>query len=134
MAYNPRHIAKVKQWQLYDTKDDLWYGLKAIRLPFTPEMWLVALHEHSLDHCGVAVKLEKDWFLNAGDAGAMYNNTSPAWLIKLVLGPHDPILRQFFVDHPDVVEANSHMAQNGSRAKSGNELNVCQRSPHLSTI
>jgi hypothetical protein len=109
MAYIPRHISKVKQWQFYDTKDEVWYGLKAIRLPFTPEMWLVPLHGHSWGHCGVAVKLEKGWFFNAADAGAVYNNATPAWLIKLVLGPHDALLRKFLVDHPDVILSNSHM-------------------------
>ena len=109
MAYIPRHISKVKQWQLYDTKGELWYGLKAIRLLFAPEIWLVPLHGHSWGHCGVAVKLEKGWFFNAADAGAVYNNTTPSWLIKLVLGPHDAMLRKFKADHPEVVLSNSHM-------------------------
>jgi glyoxylase-like metal-dependent hydrolase (beta-lactamase superfamily II) len=109
MAYISRHIAGVKEWQLYDTGDDTWYGFPAIRMPFKPEIWLVPLHGHTRGICGVAVKLEKGWFFNASDTSAVDNNETPAWLIKLVLGPHDPLLRRFKYDHPEVVMCNSHM-------------------------
>lgn len=109
MAYVQRHIAHVTDWELYDGGTETWYEFNAIRLPFSPEMWLVPLHGHSWGHCGVAVKLGQGWFFNAGDAGAVYNNESPAWLIKLVLGPHDTHLRQFMRLHPEVVMTNSHM-------------------------
>jgi glyoxylase-like metal-dependent hydrolase (beta-lactamase superfamily II) len=109
VAYIRRHISNVKEWHLYETKDDAWYRLHAIQLPFNPEMWLVPLHGHSWGHCGVAVKLEKGWFFNAGDAGAVYNNSSHTWLIKMVLGPHDPMLRKFMADHPEIIMVNSHM-------------------------
>ncbi|HOD45511.1 MAG TPA: hypothetical protein PKL21_11565, partial [Anaerolineaceae bacterium] len=49
------------------------------------------------------------WYFNAADAGAVYNNKTPAWLIKMVLGPHDARLRQFMRLHPEVVLSNSHM-------------------------
>lgn len=109
LAYIPRHIFRVENWHLYETGDETWYGLNAIRLPFTPEMWLVPLHGHSSGHCGVAVKCENDWLFNAGDAGAVYNDKTPAWLIRLVLGPHDAMLRKFKTDHPEVILTNSHM-------------------------
>jgi glyoxylase-like metal-dependent hydrolase (beta-lactamase superfamily II) len=109
MAYVQRHIAHVTNWVFYHDGDERWYDFKAIRLPFTPEMWLVPLHGHSWGHCGVAVKTEKGWYFNAADAGAVHNNETPAWLIKLILGPHDARLRQFMSLHPEVVIFNSHM-------------------------
>ncbi len=109
LAYIPRHIAAVKDWAFYDTGAEKWYDFDAIRLPFEPEMWLVPLHGHSRGHCGVAVKTETGWFFNAADAGAVYNNETPAWLIRLVLGPHDARLRQFMKEHPEVLLCNSHM-------------------------
>jgi glyoxylase-like metal-dependent hydrolase (beta-lactamase superfamily II) len=109
MAYVHRHIAHVPNWFLYDDGDEEWYDFHAIRLPFTPEMWLVPLHGHSLGHCGIAVKKKQGWYFNAGDAGAVYNQETPAWLIKMVLGPHDARLRQFMSQHLEVVLCNSHM-------------------------
>ncbi len=109
MAYVQRHIAHVSDWVFYNTGDEKWYDFNAIPLPFTPEMWLVPLHGHSWGHCGVAVKMAKGWYFNAADAGAVYNNDTPAWLIRLVLGPHDARLRRFMSLHPEVVLSNSHM-------------------------
>jgi len=57
----------------------------------------------------VAVKLENGWFFNAADAGAVYNDTTPAWLIKLVLGPHNGRLRRFMHTHPEVRITTAHM-------------------------
>jgi len=109
MAYIQRHTSHGINWAFYDNGNEKWYDFNAIRLPFSPEMWLVPLFGHSRGHCGVAVKMESGWYFNAGDAGAVYNNESPAWLIKLVLGPHDARLRQFMHMHPEVVISNSHM-------------------------
>lgn len=109
MAYVQRHIAHQPEWELYDHTGEKWYDFDAIRLPFEPEMWLVPLYGHTWGLCGVAVKLENSWFFNAADAGAVYNDTSPAWLIKLVLGPHDGRLRQFMHAHPEVRMTTSHM-------------------------
>ena len=109
MAYIQRHIDHSPDWVAYDDGDESWYGYKAIRLPFRPEMWLVSLHGHSRGHCGVAIRLKDGWFFNAADAGAVYNETTPAWLIRLVLGPHDQQLRQFMRSHPEVLMVNSHM-------------------------
>ncbi|MFH2104259.1 MAG: MBL fold metallo-hydrolase [Chloroflexota bacterium] len=109
LAYVSRHIAHGPDWALYDDSGEKWYDFDAIRLPFEPEMWLVPLHGHSRGHCGVAVKTETGWFFNAADAGAVHNNDAPAWLIRLVLGPHDGRLRTFMRDHPEVLMATSHM-------------------------
>jgi glyoxylase-like metal-dependent hydrolase (beta-lactamase superfamily II) len=109
LAYVQRHIAHVADWALYGGGSEKWYDFDAIRLPFSPEMWLVPLHGHSWGHCGVAVKLEDGWFFNAADAGAVHNDVTPAWLIRLVLGPHDARLREFKDAHPEVRMTNSHM-------------------------
>ncbi len=108
-AYIRRHITAVKDWALYDTGDEKWYDFDAIRLPFEPEMWLVPLHGHTRGQCGVAVRDGDGWFFNAADAGAVYNDESPAWLIRLVLGTHDARLRRFMKEHPEVRLCNSHM-------------------------
>jgi glyoxylase-like metal-dependent hydrolase (beta-lactamase superfamily II) len=110
LAYVQRHITHVTDWALYDGGGEKWYDFDAIRLPFKPEMWLVPLHGHSWGHCGVAVKLEAGWFFNAADGGAVYNDVTPAWLIRLVLGPHDARLREFKDAHPEVQVTNSHMS------------------------
>jgi glyoxylase-like metal-dependent hydrolase (beta-lactamase superfamily II) len=109
LAYIPRHIEHRPEFALYEDSDGTWYDFEAIRLPFSPEMWLVPLFGHSSGHCGIAVKRKDGWFFNAADAGAVYNNETPAWLIKLVLGPHDGRLRRFQQAHPEVLLANSHM-------------------------
>ena len=109
LAYIRRHIAHGPDWVLYDDTGEKWFDFDAIRLPFTPEMWLVPLHGHSRGLCGVAVRLSDGWFFNAADAGAVYNDETPAWLIRLVLGPHDGRLRRFMQEHPEVCLTNSHM-------------------------
>ena len=109
LAYIPRYIAHQPDFVLYEEVDSKWYDFDAIRLPFVPEMYLIPLFGHSHGHCGVAIKTAGGWFFHAGDAGAVYNNESPTWLIKLVLGPHDQRLRSFMKAHPEVLLTNSHM-------------------------
>lgn len=108
-AYIPRYIAHQPEFVLYETADSKWYDFDAIRLPFAPEMYFVPLFGHSRGLCGVAVKTSNGWFFHASDAGAVTNNETPAWLIRLVLGPHDPLLRRFMKEHPEVLVSNSHM-------------------------
>jgi glyoxylase-like metal-dependent hydrolase (beta-lactamase superfamily II) len=108
-AYIPRYIAHQPEFILYDKVDSKWYDFDAIRLPFAPEMYFIPLHGHSRGHCGVAIKTLGGWFFHAADAGAVYNDKTPAWLIKLVLGPYDPYLRTFMKAHPEVLLTNSHM-------------------------
>ena len=108
-AYLPRYIAHKPEFVLYDRVDAKWYDFDAIRLPFAPETYFVPLFGHSRGLCGVAVKTSTGWFFHASDAGAVYDNETPAWLIRLVLGPHDPLLRRFMKEHPEVLVCNSHM-------------------------
>jgi glyoxylase-like metal-dependent hydrolase (beta-lactamase superfamily II) len=108
-AYIPRYIAHRPEFILYDKVDSKWYDFDAIRLPFQPEMYFIPLFGHSQGHCGVVIKTTDGWLFHAGDAGAVYNDISPAWLIKWALGPHDPSLRAFMKAHPEVLMTNSHM-------------------------
>ena len=108
-AYIPRYVAHKPEFVLYDRVNSRWYDFDAIRLPFEPEMYFVSLHGHSRGLCGVAIKTSQGWFFHAGDAGAVYDNETPKWLIKLVLGPHDTTLRVFMKAHPEVLVSNSHM-------------------------
>jgi glyoxylase-like metal-dependent hydrolase (beta-lactamase superfamily II) len=109
LAYIQRYIAHSPDFVFYETIDSRWYDFDAIRLPFIPEMYLIPLFGHSRGQCGLAIKTLTGWFFHAADAGAVYNNVSPAWLIRMVLGPHDPILRAFMQAHPEVLIGNSHM-------------------------
>ncbi len=109
MAYIKRHGSKVKEWALYDTDCDRWFDFDAVRLPFEPEMWLVALPGHTRGLSGVAIKLHKGWFFHASDSGATNNDSAPRWLVHLVLGPHEERLREFKRAHPDVTLIHSHM-------------------------
>ncbi len=111
-AYIPSYIAHQPEFILYEKVDSKWYDFDAIRLPFDPEMYLIPLFGHSRGHCGITIKTSTGWFFHAGDAGAVYNNETPAWLIKLVLGPYDPLLRKFMQEHPEVLLTNSHMDPN----------------------
>jgi len=108
-AYIPQYTVHQPEFVLYEKVDSKWYGFDAIRLPFAPEMYFIPLFGHSRGLCGLAIKTSTGWFFHASDAGAVYDYESPAWLIKLVLGPHDPLLRRFMKEHPEVLVCNSHM-------------------------
>ena len=85
-----------------------WYDFDAIRLPFEPEMYLLPLHGHSDGHCGVTVKNGGEWLLHVGDA-ASFAEDAPDWLVKFALGPHQPRLREFDRNHPEVRMTMGHM-------------------------
>jgi len=109
-AYIPRNLAHRPRLSLYETIDSQWYEFDAIRLPFSPEMYLIPLHGHSYGHCGLAIKTETGWHFHVADAGVdIVNNIAPDWLIRLALGPHWPRLRTFAKSHPEVTLTASHM-------------------------
>jgi len=110
LAYVPRHIARVKEWAIYDATGEKWYDFDAIRLPFEPEMWLVPLHGHTRGQCGVAIKTPTGWHFHVGDAGVdLERNQAPDWMIIAGLGPHWPRLRAFARAHPEVKLTAGHM-------------------------
>jgi glyoxylase-like metal-dependent hydrolase (beta-lactamase superfamily II) len=109
LAYVRRHIAHGPDWAFYDDTGEKWFDFDAIRLPFEPEMWLVPLPGHTRGQCGVAVKMADGWLFQASDAAALFNTEAPAWLIKWALGPHQPRIRQFADEHPEVSVVTGHM-------------------------
>jgi glyoxylase-like metal-dependent hydrolase (beta-lactamase superfamily II) len=109
MAYVLRHIAHRPDWVFYDDTGGKWFNFDAIRLPFDPEMWLVPLAGHTRGLCGLAVKTPEGWLFQASDAAALFNEEAPGWLIRLVLGPHQPRIRQFAQEHPEVRVVTGHM-------------------------
>jgi glyoxylase-like metal-dependent hydrolase (beta-lactamase superfamily II) len=111
LAYVRRHIAHRPKFALYAEDGDHWFDFKAIRLPFEPEMWLIPLFGHSRGHCGCAINTEAGWLFHVADAAAPMglDESVPPWLVRLVLGPHTPRLRQFHAAHPEVRITTGHM-------------------------
>jgi glyoxylase-like metal-dependent hydrolase (beta-lactamase superfamily II) len=109
LAYVQRHIAHKPGWVLYEEIGEKWFVFDAIRLPFSPEMWLVPLPGHTRGLCGVAVRTAGGWLFQSSDAAALFNEEAPAWLIHLVLGPYQTRIRQFAADHPEVQVVTGHM-------------------------
>jgi len=107
----------------YEDTGEKWFDFNAICLPFEPEMWLVPLAGHTRGLCGVAVKIPRQgspfgdfagqatdgWLFQASDAAALFNEEAPDWLIRLALGPHQPRIRQFVANHPEVRVVTGHM-------------------------
>ncbi|MGD2147477.1 MAG: MBL fold metallo-hydrolase [Anaerolineae bacterium] len=110
LAYVRRHIAHGPRFVLYDGTAGAWFDFPAIRLPFEPELWLVPLFGHSRGHCGVAFQTESSWLFHVGDAAHMDpTEGTPLWIVRLVLGPHTPRLRQFQAAHRDIQITTGHM-------------------------
>jgi len=108
-GYNRRVLDHGPDFIFYEETEEKWYDFDAIRLPFEPEMWLLPLFGHSPGHCGVAVKDGEGWLLHAGDA-ASFAGDAPEWLVRYVLGPHQPRLREFAKTHPKVRLTTGHMS------------------------
>lgn len=122
LAYDPSDFAHGPAWVLYDDPDAEWLGLPAIRLPFSPRMYLVPLFGHTRGHCGVAVQDQDAWFFDCADAlptNAQFD-VAPQWLNRLALGPHVRRLQAWSLEHPQVRLLAGHMWRSyfeaGSRA------------------
>ncbi len=110
LAYVRRHIAHRPQMALYEEQGERWFGFPAVRLPFEPVFWLVPLFGHSRGHCGVAIETDTGWLFHVADAaGFGLDESTPDWLVRLVLGPHTPALRRFREAHPEVRMTTGHM-------------------------
>ncbi|MDX9953409.1 MAG: MBL fold metallo-hydrolase [Anaerolineae bacterium] len=110
LAYVRRHIAHRPEFVLYHESGEHWFDFDAIRLPFEPEMVLIPLFGHSRGHCGVAIRTESGWLFHVGDAAPIsFDESVPQWIVKAVLGPHSPRLRQFGREHPEVQMTTGHM-------------------------
>jgi len=107
-GYNRRILDYGPDFVFYAETGEKWYDFEAIRLPFEPEMYLLPLYGHTSGHCGVAVKNGDGWLLHVADA-ASFAPDAPDWLVKFVLGPHQPRLRAFDKAHPEVCMTMGHM-------------------------
>jgi glyoxylase-like metal-dependent hydrolase (beta-lactamase superfamily II) len=109
LAYDKNCLARDPNFELYKSAGEKWFDFDAIRLPFSPEMWLVPLTGHSRGHCGIAIQKEDGWYLHCADAAGDFRKEFPAWAIRFFLGEHEPRLRAFGDSHPEVELTASHM-------------------------
>ena len=107
-GYNRRVLDHNPDIDLYDEVDSTWYDFDAIRLRLEPEMYLLPLFGHSAGHCGVVVKNDDTWHFHVGDA-ASFADDAPDWLVRFVLGPHQPRLKAFARAHPEICMTMGHM-------------------------
>jgi glyoxylase-like metal-dependent hydrolase (beta-lactamase superfamily II) len=111
LAYDHQDVAHGPRWVLYDRPDTEWLGLPAIRLPFTPEMYLVPLFGHTAGHCGVALREGEGWLFQCADAlptNAEFDLVPP-WVSRLMLGKHVARLKAWSAAHPEVRLLAGHM-------------------------
>ncbi len=108
-GYNRRVLDHNPTVETYEAVDSSWYDFDAIRLRIETEMYFVPLFGHSQGHCGVAIKLPTGWHFHVGDA-VSFAEDAPEWLVRFVLGPHQPRLREFDKNHPEVMMTSGHMA------------------------
>ena len=111
LAYDPQDFAHGPRWTLYDQPDAQWLDFDAIRLPFTPQIYLIPLFGHTPGHCGVAIQDGDGWLFQCADAlptNADFDLT-PDWLNRRFIGPHVPRLRAWAAAHPEVRMMAGHM-------------------------
>jgi glyoxylase-like metal-dependent hydrolase (beta-lactamase superfamily II) len=111
LAYDSSDFSHRPRWVFYDQPDSSWLGLEAIRLPFSPQMYLIPLFGHTRGHCGVALEDGDGWLFHCADAlptNAQFDIT-PGWLNRLVIGPHVPRLQAWASAHPEVRLLAGHM-------------------------
>lgn len=111
-AHNMASFAHGPQWVLYEEARDKWFDFDAIRLPFTPEMFLVPLFGHTSGLCGVAIREGEGWYFQCADALPLNANFDfqPTWLVHWILGPHVPRLKAFSQAHPEIHMLSGHMS------------------------
>lgn len=111
LAYDQKDIKHNPTWVLYEKPDAEWFGFEAIRLPFTPEMYLLPLFGHTAGHCGVAIQDSDGWLFHCADAlptNAQFDLTPP-WVNRLVLGTHVKRIQAWAAVHPEVRLLAGHM-------------------------
>jgi hypothetical protein len=68
-SYVAKQWAHEPKWVLHPNGGERWYGFDAVRpIPDVDEVFLVPLAGHTRGHCGVAVRGDHGWILQAGDA------------------------------------------------------------------
>ena len=111
LAYDQKDFIHNPSWVLYEQPNAEWLGFEAIRLPFSPEMYLVPLFGHTAGHCGVAIQDNDGWIFHCADAlptNAQFNLT-PQWLNRLIIGAHVPRIQAWATTHPEVRLLAGHM-------------------------
>lgn len=113
MGYHREDLPRDREYILYRQITGKWLGWDAIRLPFTPEIYLIPLFGHTKGMCGVAIKDEKEWVFYCTDAIPLNADFSftPGWLNRMILGPHGPAIQAWSKQHPDVRLVAGHMWQ-----------------------
>lgn len=69
--FRPQQWSTRGNWLVYEVeKGDSWFGFDSVNQlrGVAADMRLIPLIGHTLGHCGVAVRLEDRWLLQAGDA------------------------------------------------------------------
>ncbi len=112
-AYDPADFAHHPKWITYEKITDKWFDFDAIRLPFSPSIFLIPLFGHTSGHCGVAIEGEDGWLFQAGDSiplDANFNIT-PAWINRIVLGKQVERLKAFSEAYPNVNLVAGHASK-----------------------
>ena len=71
---NPRYLKTPLEHnpviKTYGQSGERWFGLEArkININIATEIFFIPLFGHTCGHCGVALELNNDWYLHAGDA------------------------------------------------------------------
>jgi glyoxylase-like metal-dependent hydrolase (beta-lactamase superfamily II) len=113
--YRPEHWVHNPNWILYDTPVCEWYGFEAIDVlsGIKPRILFLPLPGHSPGHCAVAIELDHAWLLHCGDATYPFYRMGdprqpygepPTWLVRWLLGPHTPKLRELHERWGDEIE------------------------------
>ncbi len=66
--YRPQQWATRQRWQAHDAAHERWHGFDCLQPIAGLELALVPLIGHTFGHAGVAVRTDRQWLLDAGDA------------------------------------------------------------------
>lgn len=104
LAYDPLDFIHQPRWRLYENITEKWYEFDAIRLPFSPTIFLIPLFGHTSGMCGVAIKNGTGWLFQAADAIPLSAEfgIAPAWALRMVLGHQYERIKTFATAHPEV--------------------------------
>lgn len=75
-------------WAFYGVEGEDWFGFKGVRAlgDREPDILMIPLPGHTLGHCGIAVRTNDGWLLQAGDAYFHNAQLDARPRIPLVLG------------------------------------------------
>jgi glyoxylase-like metal-dependent hydrolase (beta-lactamase superfamily II) len=70
MRYRPAQWSSRDRWRMYEASGEAWHGFPAVRdlEGVGPDILMVPLIGHTLGHAGIAVRSDRGWLLDAGDA------------------------------------------------------------------